>query len=255
MIIYKATNKINGKIYIGQTIKTLQKRINGHISNGNRYNYKFANAIKKYGADGFEWEIIEECKTIKQLNEREEYWIKELNSMDSRIGYNVKYGGNNHILTEETKRKIGDAKRGCNNHMFSKKTPLETKIKIANANRGRKHTDETKTKISNAKKGKLTGENHPLFGKHRTYETKRKISKATTGKKIGERNPMYGRRHPVELQKIINEKNTIKLDINKIIELYKEHKSVEKVGKIMGINRGTVWNRLSQLENWEELKS
>jgi len=66
---------------------------------------------------------------------------------------------------------------------------------------------------------------------------------------------MYGRRHPVELQKIINEKNTIKLDINKIIELYKEHKSVEKVGKIMGINRGTVWNRLSQLENWEELKS
>jgi GIY-YIG catalytic domain. len=105
MIIYKATNKVNGKIYIGQTIKTLDRRIKGHINDSRNGGNRFKNAIKKYGRENFKWEVIEECQTIEQLNEREEYWIRELNSTNIEIGYNMKNGGKNHLLNEEIKEK------------------------------------------------------------------------------------------------------------------------------------------------------
>jgi hypothetical protein len=77
MIIYKTTNLLNGKIYIGQ-------------DTNNNPNYMgsgkiIRDAIKKYGKSSFTKEILEECETIEHLNEREIYWISLFNSTDNNF--------------------------------------------------------------------------------------------------------------------------------------------------------------------------
>ena len=103
MIIYKAQNKINSKVYIGQTINSLQKRIYGHKRDIND-NTKFHRALKKYGIDNFKWEVIKECNCITALNIFEKIFIKKYDSINK--GYNLKEGGVNGKHTEETKQKI-----------------------------------------------------------------------------------------------------------------------------------------------------
>ena len=87
MIIYKTINLINGKIYIGQSKWNNSK----YFGSGNQ----IIKAIKKYGIENFKKEIICECKTHKELDKMERYWIKKLNSQDRNIGYNLEDGGNN----------------------------------------------------------------------------------------------------------------------------------------------------------------
>jgi group I intron endonuclease len=77
MIIYKATNKINGKCYIGKTTKNLKTRKKQHIQDSKKSKYYFHRAINKYGSDNFQWEIIEKCKNESKLSEREEFWIEK----------------------------------------------------------------------------------------------------------------------------------------------------------------------------------
>ena len=88
MIIYKIENKINGKIYIGQTTVELKERIKGH-----KYaNYYIGRAIREYGIENFAIDIIEKCKTLDELNEREVFWISYYNCKVPN-GYNLTDGG------------------------------------------------------------------------------------------------------------------------------------------------------------------
>lgn len=94
--IYKITNLVNQKCYIGQTIKTVEKRWLVHQSDARRknrysYNYPLYRAIRKYGIDNFSIETIEECDE-SILDEREIYWIKVYDSA-SKNGYNQTLGG------------------------------------------------------------------------------------------------------------------------------------------------------------------
>ena len=95
MIIYKATNKINGKIYIGQTTQTLSRRISNHKSDAllKKINTRFASAIRNYGIENFEFEEIDSANTKEELNRKEKYWIKKYESNKSDIGYNETDGG------------------------------------------------------------------------------------------------------------------------------------------------------------------
>ena len=71
MLIYKVTNKINGKVYIGQTIHSLEHRKNGHERGARcerRTTVKFHNALLKYGYDSFYWEVLRECTTQDELD-------------------------------------------------------------------------------------------------------------------------------------------------------------------------------------------
>lgn len=110
MIIYKITNKINGKIYIGQTRSTLKKRFNQHCEKRN--NTAISLAIKKYGKLNFEIEIIyNNILTIEELNKKEIECISKYNSL-SPNGYNVEIGGNQSKQSEETKIKKSKKLKG-----------------------------------------------------------------------------------------------------------------------------------------------
>lgn len=94
-IIYKATNILNNKIYIGMTTQSLKDRMYGHFwsSVNSDKNYHFLNAIRKYGWENFSWDIVEEglYESIEELREKEVYWISLFDSFIS--GYNSTIGG------------------------------------------------------------------------------------------------------------------------------------------------------------------
>ena len=142
MVIYKATNIINNKIYIGQTVQALEKRRKAH-ERAHRYkNSKdmiFAKAIKKYGKENFTWEIIDTASSLDELNQKEEYWISKLNSLaENGCGYNDKRGGNNHKHSERTKSKISKSQTGELNHAFGKTGNLNpTSKRVININTGK----------------------------------------------------------------------------------------------------------------------
>ena len=93
-LIYKYTNKINHKSYIGQTIQKLEKRHKRHLYDSKQDELYFHNALKKYGMDNFSLEIIEDNITFEQLNDREAYWIKYYNTFYlNGEGYNMTEGG------------------------------------------------------------------------------------------------------------------------------------------------------------------
>ena len=87
--VYKATNILNKKFYIGRCAGEIKKREYKHwwYANNKKSNMPFPNALRKYGRSNFNWEIIEEC--IKEnVGHREVYWIKKL-----KPHYNATMGG------------------------------------------------------------------------------------------------------------------------------------------------------------------
>lgn len=174
--IYLRTNLINGKKYVGQT-KDIEKRNHDWNRLNARYGgHAINNARKKYGADGFSFEILKECPN-KDMNYWEMYYIKEYNTKKP-YGYNSTDGGDStYERTEETKAKIAAALRGKPNPKTATarrgmKLSEETKAKIGVASRGRKHSEETKEKIAATKRGRKCPE-----------ETKAKIADTLRGRK------------------------------------------------------------------------
>lgn len=104
-IIYAHINKINGKVYIGQTTRTLYER----WANGKGYSSctKFQNAILKYGWNNFDHIILECGLNEDELNNKEKYWINKYNSISE--GYNIDLGGNSHHFSEEHRQKIRES--------------------------------------------------------------------------------------------------------------------------------------------------
>lgn len=134
-IIYKVTNMINKKVYIGKTIFTLEKRKNDHIKQSKfKSTSYFHKALNKYNFNNFIWEILEETNN---LEDREKYYIKLYNSTNNLLGYNLTLGGEGskgRVLSEETKNKISNANKGYKKRL------------------GIKHTEKSKLQISNSKK-------------------------------------------------------------------------------------------------------
>lgn len=192
--VYKHTNKINGKVYIGQTcLKITDRWLHGKGYVGCTY---FYNAIQKYGWDNFEHEILFENLTKEKANELEKQMIKDYNSMDKEYGYNLMSGGVYSQPCDETKEKMRKAHSGKNNHFYGKHHTKESIEKIRQKKLGSKLSEETKAKISKGNKGKIVseetrrkiGETHkglPGFwkGKHLPEETKQKIREAQKGEK------------------------------------------------------------------------
>ena len=96
--IYRITNRINGKQYIGQTSRTLKRRFFEHSNN--KKNSLISQAIRKYGKENFAIEQIDLCETVEQANEREQYYVALHNTITPN-GYNLTSGGQHCIRSEK----------------------------------------------------------------------------------------------------------------------------------------------------------
>jgi group I intron endonuclease len=176
MIIYKITNLINGKVYIGQTTRSLTKRWSEHVKDANRFDHHFANAIRKYGKTSFIKEVLEEVASVDLLDEREVHWISFFNSSNKDIGYNCTEGGAYGIRgykhTETYKDLMSEIMTGENNGMYGK----------SSWNKGISWDEQHRSAQSMKMKGRYKGEKHHLFGVSLTEETKKKKSIALKGK-------------------------------------------------------------------------
>jgi len=111
--VYKITNKINSKVYVGITIQGYKVRWIKHCSDAiHDSTFPLHNAIRKYGIDNFQIEVIEICNSVEQLKNQEKYWISKLQSRTVQNGYNLTDGGDGtfgRIFSEETKKKLSIA--------------------------------------------------------------------------------------------------------------------------------------------------
>lgn len=193
LIIYKATNKINNKIYIGLTTKSLNKRIKGHLSK-EQFGLKIpiCNAIRKYGKENFDWGVVATCDTKDKLYFLERFYIKFFNSK-SPNGYNLTDGGEDNPMNyEEFRKKVGDLKKGkTKDNDFGRKITSE---KLT----GKLKTKEHCKNLSISHAGKLSGMNNPNYGKKHPGLNKGK-SKSTKGKTYEE---IYGVEKGQEMRKI-----------------------------------------------------
>lgn len=103
--LYRITNKINGKYYIGQT-NNLHTRWIAHKNCSESPTQVIHHALAKYGINNFEFDHIATCKTIDQANDSETELIKQYDSLISNNGYNLTTGGKNFKFSEETKEKM-----------------------------------------------------------------------------------------------------------------------------------------------------
>lgn len=167
MYIYKTTNLINNKIYIGQTIYEDPK----YLGSGKLLKM----SLKKYGRENFKKEIIETCLKKEDLSQKEIYWIDKFNSRDPKIGYNMAKGGSSFYVTEESRNKISSSLKGkyVGENAFRYGIELTDNHKkiISKSNKGKKLSNETRKKMSESKKGI----EHSL-------ESRKKMSDAHSGK-------------------------------------------------------------------------
>lgn len=240
--IYKLTNKLNGKCYIGQSIN-IKKRLNVYKNCNCKSQNKIYNAIKKYGFKNFDVEILfeDEFKNISydKLNELEIYFIDKYQSVKN--GYNLMDGGKNcalsiesiekmkvskrNNLTDEVRKRISDAQKG-------KKRSDESKLKQSLSNLGSKRSDETKNKMSESAKGKKFSDEHRK--KISDSAKKRKVSDETK-KKLSD----AGKKRIVS--------NDTKKKLSKIIIQYdkeynyiREWKSIKYASDELKINSGGI---------------
>jgi group I intron endonuclease len=167
MIIYKAENLINGKVYIGKTSYDLAKRQWGHFNSAKKGSKTvFHCAIRKYGEENFEFSVLDYCASTEEMNEREKFYIKSLCSKVP-YGYNLTFGG--------------DGNDGSLKPNLGLKMAEETKQKIREKRRFQIFTDETKKKMSDSRKGKPHPHSATFKGKKHTKETKKRIGDSTRG--------------------------------------------------------------------------
>lgn len=178
--IYSARCKESGKVYVGQTTSTVNRRLRGHMYQVQRGSeMPFHRALRKYGLDGFEISTVEECFSIEALNLAEKNWIEKLSAFGP-LGYNCTTGGEGFIVGAETRARISKARTGS------------------------KVSDATRQRISEATRGE---KNH-FYGKHHKPESIEVARLKISEKLSGDKNPFYGKRHPRELQDQINQKNS-----------------------------------------------
>lgn len=167
--IYKTTCLVNGKVYIGQTIK-YGSALRRYLGSGILIN----SAIKKHGRNNFVKEILHTLYYSELANEYEALYIEIYSSTDKKLGYNILYGAGKGIAV------------GIENPRYGTKDSEETcrkkSISLKGKNLGRKATEETKKRMSECR----SGEKNYFYGKKHSTETKLKISNLRTGLKLSE---------------------------------------------------------------------
>ena len=191
--IYKIENLLNHKIYIGQTTKeratdrfSQHRYLARHPERETSISY-LHRAMSKYGVDNFSFEVIEEVEN-SLLNEREQYWIKEKNSLTPN-GYNMTKGGEGAIgfsrtqTAEEREKRSISAKKFYENNPEAIEKIRERTLQLWQDEDYRKRVTESNKKFYAEHPDMFKGENNPMYGKHHSEEALEKIrSHAATRK-------------------------------------------------------------------------
>ncbi|MCK9576236.1 MAG: GIY-YIG nuclease family protein [Candidatus Pacearchaeota archaeon] len=260
MIIYKITNLINGKIYVGQDSHNNPN----YFGSGILIN----KAIKKYGIENFKKEIIDTANTTDELNEKEIFWIKELHAKDSNIGYNLTDGGggtqglvftDSHrqhmseaakekVLKDSTKQKIGKATaERWNDPVYV------IKVKASMQEAQTKITDEERSAAK--EKWNLTfAKNEGLHtfrrGHKSTEEHRAKIGESNTGKKRSDEYKEYKRKWQMIIYNVITPTHDIIeiLGVSEMIKFAKQN-NMPYASIVSLLNKGKITsNTLNLLE-------
>lgn len=158
MVVYKTTNKLNGRYYIGQDSKNDPTYLGSGLL--------IIQAIEKYGKDNFQKDIIDYCASKEELNEKEKYWIQKLKAQQRNVGYNIADGGSGgdvfsyHPNKEEYRKKLRASSKKNNStpvvieklRNASKKNwqNVDYAEKVRSAVRKTASTEEYRNKLSNA---------------------------------------------------------------------------------------------------------
>jgi group I intron endonuclease len=202
-IIYVARNRVNGMLYVGQTVGSLGYRRLRHLNDSiNGKNWVLQRAIKKYGSESFDWFVIQKCNDRTSLNEAEKFWIATLGTIAPN-GYNMNAGGQgNRGWTQEVREKMSrimkDKPHSSREHMK----------KMSDALRGKKRPQEVRDKIAAGHRGKPkpSGPNNALYGKVLSEEHKKKISEWTKAKALrGPDHPNFGKKWSDDTRRRISE--------------------------------------------------
>lgn len=184
--IYKITNKLNGKSYIGQSVDVLA-RIKTHKRKSRKL--VINKAIQKYGVSTFTFEVIIYCE-VSSLDEYEKALIVHYNTI-SPYGYNIETGGKDRHMADSTKEKLSDRMKGRyigeNNPFYGKFHNEETKKIISDANVGKVISEEHRKIVANsasARTGELSywyGKEPPFKGKSHSEKSRKKIGESKRG--------------------------------------------------------------------------
>lgn len=173
--IYKITSP-TGKVYIGQSIN-IEQRFQYYAKLNCIEQVKLLRSLQKYTPENHNFEIIEEC-VESELNLRERYWQEQYDVLNKEKGLNLRYtkvGDRSGTMSEETRDRMSDSKKGEKNYMFGRKHSEETKKKISEKRKGHKHSDETKKLYSEQRKGRTISEKQK-----QNISEKQKISEKNT---------------------------------------------------------------------------
>lgn len=239
--IYKITNVVNGKFYIGSS-NNLKKRKREHfwsLDKGNHVNAHLQRAYDKYGKDSFEFDVLEFLNNDENLLEIEQFYIDTTDCCNLSVGYNI------------NEYAVGGGLKGENNPNFGKKMSEEQKEKIRKTLLGHHVSETTKKLMSANRKGKMVGKDNHNFGKPRTKEQKERHSEMLKGRFLGDKNPAA--RKVVQLSKdgeFIKIHNTLKDGATEIGAL-----SPNIVKCCKGIYNTTGGYKWMYLEEYEQTKS
>ena len=237
-IIYLIRNKINNKLYIGQTINGFKGRYkNGNIC-GYSHNEHLINSIKKYGMENFK--ITEEfdiAYSKEELDKLEKMYIKAYDTTNPNLGYNKQSGGHNGTHSIETKLKMSQNhydSNGDNNPFYGKHHTQETKAIISNINKGNSYalgcnrTEDFKKHLSEVKMGISTATEH--------------TKEIWSVQRMGANNPSARKVYMIDKNSnnILNKFNTIKEAIEWIVENTHFEKKVIRsmIGSIVRVCKG-----------------
>lgn len=165
--IYMIENVINEKKYIGQT--TNEKGVRGimtliGIQCAYKENLYLINAVKKYGVNNFRRYIVDNASNKKELDQKEDLYIKKYSTLNRDKGYNLKHGGSHGKHSKETRIKISLKMKGKNHPMYGKHLSEKTKKKLSESHKGEKNGMYGKVSWNKNKQ-------HPLRIKKKISET------------------------------------------------------------------------------------
>lgn len=173
-VIYLVTNKVTGKIYVGQTISDIKARWKGHCNAGK--SSRLWHSIQKHGRESFTVEQIDSAETKEQLDDLERSYIALYDATNKDVGYNFERGGSGAPRTKDVAARVAEKLRG-------RKVPLESVQKMAATKKGRPRTEAEQAVLD-----RMAEINR---GRKHTEESIRRMSEAVTGIKMAPATPEH----------------------------------------------------------------